>query len=76
MLVGDGGDDKTYTPGKSGPYVAALDIIKAATKTNESNATQRMDKLKIDYPETFTGSKHFQFPQRKVRKETQASYDQ
>ena len=45
--------------GKEGPYVAALDIIKVVTKTNKSNATQRLDKLKIDYPEVFTGNKHF-----------------
>ena len=50
--------------GKKGPYVAALDIIKVVTKTNKSNATQRLDKLKIDYPEVFTPSKHFQFPLR------------
>ena len=50
--------------GKKGPYVAALDIIKVVTKTNKSNATQRLDKLKVDYPEVFTPSKHFQFPLR------------
>ena len=49
-------------PGRKGPHVAALDIIKVATKTNKSNATQRLDKLKNDYPEVFTPSKHFQFP--------------
>ena len=43
--------------------MAALDIIKVVTKkTNKSNATQRLDKLKIDYPEVFTDRKHFQFP--------------
>ena len=51
-------------PGVKGPHVAALDIIKVVTKTNKSNATQRLDKLKIDYPEVFTPSKHFQFPGR------------
>ena len=46
-------------PRVKGPHVAALDIIKVVTKTNKSNATQCLDKLKIDYPEVFTPSKHF-----------------
>ncbi len=49
-------------PGAIGPHVAGLDIIKVVTKTSTSDATQRLDKLKIDYPELFTGSEHFQFP--------------
>ena len=49
-------------PGAKGPHVAALDIIKVVTKTNKSNATQRLGKLKNDHPEVFTSIKHFQFP--------------
>ena len=46
-------------PGAKVPHVAALGIIKVETQTDNSNATQRLNKLKIDYPEVFTGSKHF-----------------
>ena len=49
-------------PGKKGPHVAAVDVIKATTKTTRENAVQQWARLKHEHPETVSGSYSFRFP--------------
>ena len=49
-------------PGRKGPHVAVLDIIKVATKTLRANAVQQWTRLKYEHPETVSGSNSFRFP--------------
>ena len=49
-------------PGKKGPHVAAVDVIKATTKTTRENAVQQWARLKHEHPETVSGTYSFRFP--------------
>ena len=42
--------------------MAAVDVIKATTKTTRENAVQQWARLKHEHPETVSGSYSFRFP--------------
>ena len=49
-------------PGRPGPHVGALDVIKATTQASRENAVQQWSKMKSKHRETVSGTYSFRFP--------------
>ena len=48
-------------PSLPGPHVAAVDVVKIATRSGRSNSEKRWKRLKEEHPELVTGSHKFKF---------------